>query len=107
MSSRLNPKQKAVFFDRDGTLIQDRVYLNDPEQIVYLPGIFTALRDLRDAGFAFFVVTNQSGIPRGLVSLKNLHEIHRRIRFAFAEHGVDIRDFYYAPYLTNDDHMYR
>ncbi len=101
------PMKKAVIFDRDGTLIVDKVYLNDPEAIEYLPQIFTALRILRDAGFVFFVATNQSGVPRGLVSIQNLNEIHRRIRAAFAEHAVDILDFYYAPYLTHDDHIFR
>lgn len=103
---RATPK-KAIFFDRDGTLIVDKVYLNNPDDIEYLPQIFWALRSLRDAGYVFFVVTNQSGVPRGRVQLKNLLEIHRRIRGAFAEHGVDILDFYYAPYLTEHDHIYR
>jgi histidinol-phosphate phosphatase family protein len=106
MSSR-DTKKKAIFFDRDGTLIVDKVYLNDPDAIEYLPGVFTALKSLRDAGFVFFVVTNQSGIPRGIVQLENLYEIHRQIRFAFAEHGVDFLDFYYAPFLTHHDHILR
>lgn len=101
------PLKKAIFFDRDGTLIVDKLYLNNPNEIEYLPKIFWALRALRDAGYVFFVVTNQSGVPRGLVTLNNLNEIHRRIRFAFAEQGVDILDFYYAPYLTEHDHIYR
>lgn len=100
-------KKKAVFFDRDGTLIIDKIYLNDPDQIEYLPGVFTALRDLRDAGFVFFVVTNQSGVPRGHVTLKNLEEIHRRIRFAFAERGVDFLNFYSAPFPTDSNHLHR
>ena len=68
------PKKKAIFFDRDGTLIVDKVYLNDPAAIEYLPGVFEALRFLRDAGFIFFVATNQSGVPRGLVQIKNLND---------------------------------
>lgn len=106
MNSR-GPLKKAVFFDRDGTLIVDKVYLNDPDKIEYLPHVFTALKKLRDAGYVFFIATNQSGVPRGLVTIENLNEIHRRIRFAFAEHGVDLIDFYYAPYLTHLDHIYR
>lgn len=99
--------KKAIFLDRDGTLIIDKIYLNDPEQIVYLPGVFEALRMLRDAGFSFVVATNQSGIPRGLVTLANLHEIHRRIRFEFARHGVDFLSFHYAPFMTTFDHPLR
>ena len=102
-----NKKNKAIFFDRDGTLIVDKVYLNDPDSIEYLPGAFEALKILRDEGFVFFIVTNQSGVPRGKVSLKNLNEIHRRMRFAFAERGIDFVEFYYAPYMTNHNHIYR
>jgi len=101
------PKKKAIFFDRDGTLIVDKVYLNNPDAIEYLPKIFEALRALRDAGYVFLIATNQSGVPRGLVTIENLNEIHRRLRFAFAEHGVDILDFYYAPFLTDYDHIMR
>lgn len=99
--------RKAIFLDRDGTLIRDKIYLNDPDAIEYLPGVFSALRTLRDAGFVFVVVTNQSGVPRGLVQVKNLDEIHRRIRFAFAEHGVDFLNFYSAPFMTDFDHPFR
>ena len=98
---------KAIFLDRDGTIIVDKVYLNDPDAIEYLPGVFTALKQLRDAGFIFLIVTNQSGIPRELVQIKNLNEIHRRIRYEFARNGVDLLDFYYAPYLTDYDHHLR
>ncbi len=105
--NKRGPKKKAVFLDRDGTLIVDKIYLNDPDAIEYLPGIFTALQLLRDAGYVFFVATNQSGVPRGKVTIPNLLEIRRRIRATFCEHGVDILDFYYAPYLTDHNHIFR
>lgn len=97
----------AVILDRDGTLIVDRIYLNDPDQIQYLPGVFSALRLLRDHGFLFSVATNQSGVPRGLVDVRNLNEIHRRIRAKFASEGVDILSFHSAPYMTDNDHILR
>ncbi|HMN67442.1 MAG TPA: HAD family hydrolase [Bdellovibrionales bacterium] len=97
----------AVILDRDGTLIVDRVYLNDPEQIEYLPGVFQALRLLRDHGFLIAVATNQSGVPRGLVDVRNLDEIHRRIQGKFASEGVDILSFHSAPYMTDNDHWFR
>ena len=99
--------KKAVILDRDGTLIVDRIYLNDPELIEYLPGVFSALRLLRDHGFLFFVATNQSGVPRGIVDVRNLDEIHRRIQAKFAAEGVDILSFHSAPYMTNNDHIMR
>jgi D-glycero-D-manno-heptose 1,7-bisphosphate phosphatase len=99
--------RKAVLLDRDGTLIIDRVYLNDPKQIEYLPGVFEALRLLRDHGFVFAIATNQSGIPRGLVDVRNLDEIHRVIRADFARRGVDILSFHAAPFMTDNDHPLR
>ena len=65
--------QKAVFLDRDNTIIEDKVYLNDPDQIVYLPGAFESLKSIAEAGYKIIIVTNQSGVPRGLVQIPNLN----------------------------------
>ncbi len=98
---------KAVFFDRDDTLIEDRVYLNDPDDIHYLDGVFDALKLVHNAGFKIIVVTNQSGVAKGIVDTKNIHEIHRRINTEFAKHDIPILDFLYAPYSTSSNHYYR
>lgn len=97
----------AIILDRDGTLIVDLIYLNDPERIEYLPGVFEALRLLRDRGFKLVVATNQSGVPRGLVDVRNLDEIHRRIQAQFCSEGIDILSFHSAPFMTNNDHPLR
>jgi D-glycero-D-manno-heptose 1,7-bisphosphate phosphatase len=99
--------RKAIFLDRDGTLIVDRIYLNDPGQIEFLPGAFEGLRRLRDAGYIFLVVTNQSGIPRGFVQIPNLRAIHDVIRAEFCRQGVDLLHFYYAPFMTDSNHPAR
>lgn len=99
--------KKAVFFDRDGTLILDRVYLNDPNDIVYLPRVMEGLRLLRDQGFEFLIVTNQSGVASGKVQLENLHEIHRRIRDELSRNGIDILNFYFAPFSVSSHHPMR
>lgn len=96
--------KKAVFLDRDGTLIVDKVYLNDPDQIEYLPGVFEGMRIMRDLGYIFLVATNQSGIPKGIVKLENLHEIHRRIQNEFKRHEIQIAGFYFAPHATDSGH---
>ncbi len=101
------PAKKAVLLDRDGTLIVDMVYLNDPERIEYLPGVFEAMRLLRDYNFVFCVATNQSGVARGIVDVRNLDEIHRRIQAKFCSEGVDILSFHSAPYMTSFDHPMR
>ncbi len=98
---------KAIFLDRDGTIIIDKIYLNDPTQIEYLPGAFESLKRLRDAGFQFVIVTNQSGVARGIVDIKNLYEIHRIIARDFAKEGIEFLQFYYAPYLVESNHPFR
>ncbi len=99
--------KKVVFFDRDGTLIFDKIYLNDPDQVQYLPGVFEGLRLLRNHGFEFIIVTNQSGVPRGLVDVNNLDQIHRNMRSDFARAGIDVLSFYYAPFLVESNHPMR
>lgn len=99
--------QKAIFLDRDGTIIVDKVYLNDPNQIEYLPNAIEGLKAFTKMGFKIYVATNQSGVPRGKVTLENLHEIHRRIGAECEKHGVKIEKFYYAPYMTDSNHPMR
>ena len=99
--------KKAVFFDRDGTLIIDKIYLNDPNDIEYLPGVFEGMRKLQEAGYAFVIVTNQSGVPRGLVQLENLEQIHKNIATDLAKHEIEVLDFYYAPHLVESNHHLR
>lgn len=99
--------KKVVFLDRDGTLIIDKIYLNDPNDIDYLPGVFEGMQLLRDKGFSFIIVTNQSGVPRGLVDIKNLEQIHQNMRDEFAKHNIEILEFYYAPYSVESNHHMR
>ena len=99
--------KKAIFFDRDGTLIENKHYLNDPNDIEYMPGVFEALKSLSDAGYLLFVATNQSGIPRGLVSEENMHEIHKRMQDKFSENGFKIEKYYYSPHMPDSDHPSR
>ncbi|MAF92248.1 MAG: HAD family hydrolase [Bdellovibrionota bacterium] len=99
--------KKIVFLDRDGTIIEDKIYLNDPEQIHYLDDVFEALQLLHKNGYEFVIVTNQSGIPRGLVQEENLHKIHQIIADDYKKHDVPILGFYYAPHLPDSDHPLR
>jgi D-glycero-D-manno-heptose 1,7-bisphosphate phosphatase len=79
-------KMPAVFLDRDGTLIEERSYPKDPDQVQLLPGAAAAVRRLRSAGFACVVVTNQSGVGRGLLTEAQMHavndEMQRQLRAA-------------------------
>lgn len=100
-------QKKILFLDRDGTLILDRDYLNDPQQVEYLPGVFQGLRLLRDAGFHFLIVTNQSGLARRRVDYDQMLAIHHRIRFDLAREGIDLGSVYYCPHLPNSQHPLR
>ena len=102
-------KRKAVLLDRDGTIIIDKIYLNDPNEIHYLPQAIEGIKAMNDAGYQIIVVTNQSGVPRGLVQEENLHKIHQLIAEKLSSHGVDINEshFYYAPHLPDSNHPLR
>lgn len=94
---------KAVFFDRDGTLIEDRNYLRDPDGVQLRPGAADAVRRLRAAGYRIIVVTNQSGLARGLFDAATLEAIHERMRREFAREGAAIDAIYHCPYLDGPE----
>ena len=70
---------KALFLDRDGTLIIDKVYLSDPAGIDVIPGVPAALRRARELGYLLFLFTNQSGIGRGLHTLDDTLRVNARM----------------------------
>jgi D-glycero-D-manno-heptose 1,7-bisphosphate phosphatase len=88
----------AVFVDRDGTLTEERFYMSDPDQVVLLPGTATALLDLREAGFKLVVVTNQSGIARGLYSEDEYHAVAKRLDDLLVEAGSPVDVTMYCPH---------
>jgi D-glycero-D-manno-heptose 1,7-bisphosphate phosphatase len=90
--------RRAVFLDRDGTLIEERVYVSEPEGVVLLPGTAAALSDLRDAGFTLVVVTNQSGIARGLYGEHEYHAVAKRLDDLLAEAGSPVDATMYCPH---------
>ena len=93
----------AVFLDRDNTIIADPGYLSDPDEVSLLPGAGQSIRRLNKAGYAVVVVTNQSGVARGMVSEHVLGEIHDRLREVLLEQGARLDGVYYCPYLEGDD----
>lgn len=69
----------AVFLDRDGTLIDEKDYLADPDGVAFIPGTFEALRELREAGFGLVTVTNQSGIARAYYTEDDYRAVAARV----------------------------
>src|SRR5437667_8860826 len=88
---------RAVFLDRDGTIIEEKDYLSDPKGVVIYPGAADALRRLQDAGFKLFIVTNQSGIGRGFYAEQDMQRVNARLLEQLARHGVRIERIYFAP----------
>jgi len=93
---------RAVFLDRDGTIIEDMVYLSDPERLRFLRGAVEALRKLYRAGYLLFVVTNQSGLKRGFLSLERLLVIHRKLDLLLRREGILIKKFAFCPHHPNE-----
>lgn len=88
----------AVFFDRDGTLIEDPGYLNHPDQVRLLDGAAEALKELEQLGYKIVVVSNQSAVARGIVSEEMLARIHERLKELLALKGAALDGIYYCPY---------
>jgi len=99
---------RAVFLDRDGTLIEESGYLDRLERLVFFPFSVDAVRVLNRAGFAVVIVTNQAGIARGIVEESFVGEAHRHIAARLEAGGAKIDGFYYCPhYPTGVVEAYR
>jgi histidinol-phosphate phosphatase family protein len=87
-----------VFFDRDGTLIVDEHYLADPARVRLRTGAAQALRRVREAGLAAVVVTNQSGIARGLLTEDDYRRVHERMLELLRAEGGELDGSYFCPH---------
>lgn len=92
----------AVVLDRDGTIIVERHYLADPEQVELIPGVVAGLRQLQALGLKLVVITNQSGIGRGFFDEACLERIHRRPAGCAAAEGVHLDGIYVCPHRPED-----
>jgi D-glycero-D-manno-heptose 1,7-bisphosphate phosphatase len=89
--------KRAIFLDRDGTLIAEKNYLSRPEEVEIFPGVGLALKRLQDAGFGLFMVTNQSGIGRGYFTLADAERVNAYLLAELARDGVHFEKTYLAP----------
>lgn len=89
---------KAIFLDRDKTLVEDPGYISSPEQLRLLPGIPEALVQLSRLGYKLIVVTNQSGVARGIITEQTLKEIHEHLEQMLERNGVKLDAIYYCPH---------
>ncbi len=95
--------KKYVLLDRDGTIIVDKVYLSDPNLIEFETGAIAGLKLLMKAGIGLIIVTNQSGIARGLITSDQLAKIHERLSKLLKDHSINIEAIYFCPHGPNDE----
>src|SRR2546421_6766843 len=88
----------AVFLDRDGTVIEDLDYPRDPAGVRLLPGAADALLAWRDAGYALVVVSNQSGLGRGIIAPEQARAVHDRFVEVLAAQGIELDGVRYCPH---------
>jgi D-glycero-D-manno-heptose 1,7-bisphosphate phosphatase len=88
---------RAIFLDRDGTLIAEKNYLCRAEDVEIFPGAGRALKKLSDAGFKLFIVSNQSGVGRGYFTLVEVDRVNEHLVRELARDGVRFEKIYIAP----------
>jgi D-glycero-D-manno-heptose 1,7-bisphosphate phosphatase len=91
-------ERPAVFLDRDGTLITERYYLADPDQLELVAGAVTSLQALQAAGYLLVVVTNQSGIARGLYDVGDFQRVQGRLDAILRGDGIVLDGVYHCPH---------
>ena len=89
---------KAVFLDRDGTIIEDSGYVHEPGKVKLLPGAAQAIKQLNEHGFLAITMSNQSGIARGLYTVADYAAVQRRLGELLAAHGARLDGAYFCPH---------
>jgi len=94
---------KVVFLDRDGTINRDSSdYVKSRAEFEFLPGSLEAIKKLTLNGFVSIVITNQSAVPRNLISLSELESVHYMLTETVALNGGEIKDIFYCPHMPED-----
>lgn len=96
-----NNRKAAVFLDRDGTIIEDRGHLRNPSEVAFLPEALEALRELQKR-FLLFIVTNQSGVAKGVITRNDVNCVNTHVIAKLAEAGIKICDLYVCPHRRSD-----
>jgi D-glycero-D-manno-heptose 1,7-bisphosphate phosphatase len=95
-------QNSVIVLDRDGTIVIDRHYLSDPADLEFMPGAAESLRWLHENGYRLVIVTNQSGVGRGMFSLDHLNKIHGRLIEMVRSAGARLEGIYYCPHTPEN-----
>lgn len=90
--------RRAIFFDKDGTLIEDVPHNVNPQRVVLGPRVVQGLAHLQQCGYALFIVSNQPGLAHGIFSEWALHHVLQHLRHMLGEQGIVIDGIYYCPH---------
>ncbi len=96
-----SPGRTALFVDRDGTVIEERHHLSQPDSVALLPGVAAALRTARAQGHPVVVVSNQAGVGRGLFPETRVHEVMARLRVLLRAEGVELDAVRHCPHAPD------
>ncbi len=92
---------KAVFLDKDGTLVEDVPYNVDPDRMLLTQGAIEGLQLLHGAGYRLIIVSNQAGVARGYFPEDALQRVEQHLRSLLADKGIPLAGFYYCPHHPN------
>lgn len=93
---------EVVILDRDGTILVERDYLSSPEEVELLPNAVRGLRRMVELGYRLVLVTNQSGIGRGLFGVSQLAAVNARMEELLRDEGIQIAGIWYCPHHPDD-----
>lgn len=94
----MTTKRKAIFLDKDGTLIPDVPYNVDPRLITLQNGVIEGLKLLKENGYIFAVISNQSGVARGYFEYSDLKKVSEKLDLLLNNEGIQIAGYYYCPH---------
>lgn len=94
----MKPSHKAIFLDRDGVINQEVDYLSNPDDLKLIDGVIPALKIFKKLGYKLVVITNQSGIARGILTEVDLSNIHIRLKEILKIDSIDLDGIYFCPH---------
>jgi D-glycero-D-manno-heptose 1,7-bisphosphate phosphatase len=94
---------QTILLDRDGTLIEERHYLRDPDRVALIPGVAGPMRRLADLGCRFFLASNQSGIGRGIITPEDYRAVHARLEDLLRAEGIALSGAAFCPHEPGED----
>lgn len=94
---------KAAFLDRDGTIIEEKDFIKTPDEIEFVPGSVEAIKILRGLGYKIVVVSNQSGIGRGILTERMVSQVNQSFLRGLEDQGAPVDGLYFCPHHPDDD----